>query len=240
MSFAWHAPDVRPEPREAVPDQPGVVVELRRAVDQVHGVEVDGEARAVDRLQQREVAVHGVRQAPRHRLQRVVGPPRADGVDDLAHRVDDERERVRAQVVGMRPVPRVGQRAGQVDAAARVDLVGEGEPPLAQLHRGGAGGVVPAQRVVPHPDLRDHDVGLRRRARVGGDLVGGRVVAQRPVRRAEAAGAHGGDPPGGRVPCLRQRRAEAHGGHHGSAAAPDAVRPRRVRSAPVPAEEEAT
>ena len=208
MSLAWQQRDVRAQLREALAQQAGVVVELRRAVDEVGRVEVDGEPRPVDRGHQLEVAVGRVGQAPRHRLERVVGPPRLDRVDDLPRRVDDQRERLAAEVVGMGPVPAVRARAGEVDAAARADAVGQLEPPLGELDRGGARRLVGAERVAPGADLGDHDVGRGGRVRVGTLGVRARVVAQRPVGGPEAMALHGCDPAVGRVPRLRKWRAE--------------------------------
>ena len=202
------AADVRAQLREALAQQAGVVVELGRAVDEVGRVEVDGEPRPVDRADQLQVAVGRVGQAPRHRLERVVGPPRLDRVDDLPHGVDDQGERLAAEVVGMGPVPAVRARAGEVDAAARAHAVGELELPLGALDRGGAGRLVGAERVAPGADLGDHDVRRGGRVRVLVDRVGIRVVVQRPVGRAEAMALHRRDPAGGRVPRLWKWRAE--------------------------------
>jgi hypothetical protein len=127
--------DVRPELREALPQQPGVVVELGGAVDEVGRIEVHGELPAVDRAHELQVAVGRIGERPRHRLEREERPPRLDRVDDLPHRVDDQGERVAAEVVGMRPVPGVAAGAGEGHAAARPDAVGEREPALAELQR---------------------------------------------------------------------------------------------------------
>ena len=202
------AADVRAQLREALAQQAGVVVELRRAVDEVGRVEMHGEPRPVDRTEQLQVAVGRVGQAPRHRLERVVGPLRLDRVDDLPHGVDDQRERLAAEVVGMGPVPAVRARAGEVDAAARAHTIGELELPLGALDRGGADRFVGAERVAPRPDLGDHDVRRGGRARVGIDRVGVGVVVQRPVGGAEAMALNRRDPAGGGVPRLWKGRAE--------------------------------
>ena len=202
------AADVRAQLREALAQQARVVVELRRAVDEVGRVEVDGELRPVDRAEQLEVAVGRVGQAPRHRLERVEGPTRPDRVDDLAHGVDDQRERLAAEVVGMWPVPAVRARAGEVDAAARAHAIGELELPLGALDRGGPGRLVGAERVAPRTDLGDHDVRRGGRVRVGIDGARVGVVVQRPVGGPEAMALHRCDPAGGGVPRRWKGRAE--------------------------------
>ena len=98
-----HGADVRTELVEARADEAGVVVVLRRRVDHVHRIQVHGEALAVDGLQQREVAVRRVRQQLGHRLERVVAALGRHGVDDLAHAVDDQRERVALRLSGCGP-----------------------------------------------------------------------------------------------------------------------------------------
>jgi hypothetical protein len=76
--------DVRPELREAIPEQASVVVGLRGAVDEVDRIEVHAELPPFDRADELQVAAGRLGGAPGHGRQRVERPLRLDRVGVVA------------------------------------------------------------------------------------------------------------------------------------------------------------
>lgn len=105
-------------------------------------LKVDGERGAVDSVEQSEVVAGGVGVDPGHGFEGVGGAPGSHGVDDLADGADDQVEGVVVEVGGVGAVPLVAPAAGDVDAAARAGLLGEGEAADALFDGGVTDGVV--------------------------------------------------------------------------------------------------
>ena len=144
---------------KALLDEFAALVELRRTVDAVTDVHVDGKCRAIDRADQSQIGVGPVGYAPTHHLDGELRAPGLDLVDHVAAVFHRGIEEFLRKVLGMRPVPDlwiVG--TGNVGTAARTHGLGQRQALGYVMQVLGALIGVGVEHVDPCPNLGDHDV----------------------------------------------------------------------------------
>lgn len=163
--------DMRPQLPEEVLDQLPVPIIGAGAGDDVDGIEMHAESGSVDRPDQIQIGIRGVREYPGHHLQGEYGPLRLHGVDDAAGRLDDQLECLAAEVVRIGAVPLPAPRSGDIDAAARADMLRKLQPLDAISGRPAPRLLIPADGIAPGADLGDENVAPARSLHVIVDLL---------------------------------------------------------------------
>ncbi len=203
MSLAWQETICGPSSGEAFADQRTVLEVDPRRHDQVHRVEMGGEGRPVDRVDEPGIAVDAVGQRVLHHLERKSRPSRPDPVDHQPDRLDRGVEGFLAHVHRVRRV--VGSRSGRADVTDRApgaDGVGDREAVAGVVEVRGADLGLRRHQIAPDADLGEHDVGLAERLLDRGEAGGvadldrrdvGGAVAEVAVRPGEGRGVVGRD-----------------------------------------------